>query len=1116
MNTILVKLTEEYTDDYPVVMIDVSGSTSGKIITKEKKITHKILSNKGIDGCNLICWSTNKSHVYPDTKVGDIANFNMSKEQFGGTDLSEAFHLMPKEWYEKKKCLEIYVVTDGEMNSDNYNLKKQMNDLIVGNLDIRIKIHVIAVENNRNDYNNLDNLEAGNEFYKLLQEQKLMSNISSFVTYNDNHVAAPFINICKYDVPPGFIPFRDVCFNITNTNKFIRYLRDEIMLIKNDSNKLDRLAHELAYTIHKLLVEKSDKIQYDIIDMFCKLFVGAKNYDDICKSLTQEILRHQKGTSSSYLDYRSRKNLINITQMNLYKNTLKGISYNKYSKYLTYPVKSDNGEYIMYKVNKKKVNGDVRMRDKIFNCGGCTIGKYTLPVLPLIVNINNEVINQCVRQYIRAIMGNQFNLYPGDDTILYLFLSLMLKVYLSDIDVEVKTSFVELGRVMLDRHRFQTDVKEITYLLDGNPPSPVLYNNHKMDSILSYCVKALDFGNIKPYTLWYGIIIALGKPLLKINQWKYCKNDIKKDFPNVNIKNIASELPKLLKKDVFSVITVDNNILDDIEYTCYLSLDDTSKSGGYKFLPHEIASGIMCIPRYVIAPRMIDNINTKYNGDIMCPICYTYFKTTELKKIHSKKQVEDNMKKQDIEIHNLNTTLFDNDKHAVIDTIKLMNVSNKLYDLDTLNFSVASYQFNGGLVVNHNTSQKVIMRKSNKEFVDESNIKHRFLSMIDMKNVCVAGGYCRSILLSDNTKDIDMFLYGLDDDAYYPRVCKLINDIVIYMKATIKNLVFVIMYKENTHILDLLCLEYIGSKRMKSHDTQDILHKNKDKYKSHCKIHIILLKNKNMVSLLNTFDLPASQVAYVDGTVYMTEMGYNAYKYMINIVDDNKHTNLFSARLRKHYKNGFAILFPKHNLSEQPLLNGLYTIKCNDDEYRITSMITHNNIITAIGIDCVPGKNTVETYISRHKMSTSSDGDTNVIGTTGKYIRMINLDIPFLGSNIDKKASITHMDPELMEQLYNVVFGDGKNRKSSALRKKITHYKVWAESNDDSTEDEESDDEESDYSSDDEESDDDYYTIKKRAVRKRAVRKTKQDYLSSGEEDDCSNADFKLINTFKC
>ena len=40
----------------------------------------------------------------------------------------------------------------------------------------------------------------------------------------------------------------------------------------------------------------------------------------------------------------------------------------------------------------------------------------------------------------------------------------MLKVYLSDVSDDVKQGFVELGYIMLDRKRFQTDIKEIEVL----------------------------------------------------------------------------------------------------------------------------------------------------------------------------------------------------------------------------------------------------------------------------------------------------------------------------------------------------------------------------------------------------------------------------------------------------------------------------------------------------------------------------------------------------------------------------------------------------------------------------------------------------------------------------
>ena len=270
MDTVLVESQEDQTDNHPIVMVDVSGSTSGSICKREFEIIADTLERKEVEVCNLICWSTNRSKVYPNVRTVDLASYGTRRDhEYGGTDISWAFHILPREWYENRPCTEIYIVTDGELCGDTHNFKNQINTLITSNLDCKIKIHSIAVEGNNRNYLVQNQLQAGDRFYRKLRDQKLMHYVKSFVTYNKHHLNEPFVSIRKFDVPKGYIPFGDKCFSITDINKFIRCLSVEIERVKGDKNQLDRLTHDLAFTVHKIIAGKPNKIRNDIVDMFC-------------------------------------------------------------------------------------------------------------------------------------------------------------------------------------------------------------------------------------------------------------------------------------------------------------------------------------------------------------------------------------------------------------------------------------------------------------------------------------------------------------------------------------------------------------------------------------------------------------------------------------------------------------------------------------------------------------------------------------------------------------------------------------------------------------------------------------------------------------------------------
>jgi len=1036
MNTVLIKSQEEYTDDYPIVMVDVSGSTSGKIVKREFNIISDILKRKDIKECNLICWSTSKSKVYPKVRIEDLAAYGLIRKEheFGGTDISWAFHILPPEWYEKRPCTEIYIVTDGELCGDSHDFKRQINKLITENLDCKIKIHSIAVENNTRNYEVSNNLQAGDRFYRTLQEQKLMNYVKSFITYNDYHKDEPFISIRKFDVPKGYIPFREQCFSITDTNKFIKCLSNEITLIKDNKEKLDRLTHDLAFTVHNIIADKPNKIRNDIVDMFCKLFAGTENFDTITELLTQEIFNHSAGTSSSYLDYRNnRKSLFNHAQMNLYQDTKKSITYYKHRKYMTVPMKTDNDTYVIYMFDGKKINGDVKIKDKTYIGGGYEVGNYTIPYFPMKTNIKKNDMNQCMRQYIRAILGNTYDISPADDMLLYLFLTMMLKMNLSNVSPEIKRAFIDLGMVMLDRKRYQVNIKEMEHLMSGNPPLPVYGDLGRIISILQRCSDIYNM-NIRPYTLWYSIVLALNNPQLIVNQFKYCKKDILLDFPNIEIKNIVKVLPELVRgKSPIKVkeIVLTDTTLDEIEYTCYISLDNTEETGGYKFKSHEITNGIMCSPKYVISPEVIKDINDTQDKNIMCPICHAHYLTSDLEYIQPKSTIEQNMNVQHVPskfCKNLDASslvlrtnevplklsefcgssevlqtsevptynfgnMFNNLKHTKIDVSQIIqDKDNKLYNIDKLDFSTLSYQMDNGLVLDHNTSQYMFMNKTNKDFNEVLKRDYNFITKINMNNICIAGGFCRSIMFGKKVFDIDMFLYGLTDEvAYQTRLKTLVKDIAKSLSEEIKNAMFLVMYKQNNSVMELICFEYKGN-NPKDHKTFSEVHYHRSKYQIHHKIQIILVMNKDVPSMLASFDMFPCQVVYDKGIVSMTKQAYYAYRYMVNITDSKRHTEIYHNRLKKYYKYGFSIVFPNMKLGDDNVkkISAGHKISWCGDTYTTTTMFTTNNVLTTSDIESMTDRTNVTDYAKDHLKYTDISSTGNIINAVARYIKFIN------------------------------------------------------------------------------------------------------------------------------
>lgn len=221
---------------------------------------------------------------------------------------------------------------------------------------------------------------------------------------------------------------------------------------------------------------------------------------------------------------------------------------------------------------------------------------------------------QCLRQWTRIIIAQMYGVNHLDDSIIYIVLSIVLQVVLSDVDEAVKNSFRRLGTIMLRKKRLNSNITEIDRLLDGNFPTP---NNGKIQDFFKYmehCMQILGV-NVQPMTLWYAMCLALNNPQLLNKQLFHCQSDIKKDDLNPN--ELFATLANKISKLVYHKIPF-QKVLD---YKCLVTLDDTSGTGGYCFRPHTNRNGSICCPVSVLSTaghqELLNNPTSCF-----CPYCY--------------------------------------------------------------------------------------------------------------------------------------------------------------------------------------------------------------------------------------------------------------------------------------------------------------------------------------------------------------------------------------------------------------------------------------------------------------------------------------------------------------
>ena len=610
-------------DNEPIVLIDDSGSTgtqmkSGKTIFETLNNTATtLLKKKGITTCKLILWSSRSMVIGDKICVDEL--YKKTKEHYSGnsTMIVPAMKMISPSWL--KTYTDIYVFTDGEI-SDGDGFALSLKELIKNNMDKKINFHIITVENNNKNYgetqnntktkgsssddsddnddyytNNKNICTAGNKIYMTIQKNNLTHYLKSFLCYNNIFTNEFYVNLLNPDVPEGYIPFRQNVFKITNTNMFVQYIKSII-----GTEDTLKIMHDLTYTIHMITKNKPDKIKNDIIRLFSGLFAGSPEYESFNDALVDGVLAHTVGKAQTFQDYKEKRGkLFERSQQSLYEDVRKSVTR-----------KSVNNRFISYPrlnhiitSNKNAIEDTVFLRNKSYKFGGIYDNYSIVPMFPASVALD-EPIRQCVRQYIRAVYSTYHNRESADDVVLYLFLTDVMRICISNTSDEIKTGYKNLAFVMLDRRRFASNletkegnIKEIAHLEAGNPPLPVLADFASIENMLKDCAETFGY-KLRPYTLWYAIVLALGNDKLILNQYKFCKEDIKLDFPA--LKNPAQLLSALVShKFTFSEI-IKQSHQEELDYTCFLSLEDTSETGGYKIPEHFIAE-IKCDPKYVFS-----------------------------------------------------------------------------------------------------------------------------------------------------------------------------------------------------------------------------------------------------------------------------------------------------------------------------------------------------------------------------------------------------------------------------------------------------------------------------------------------------------------------------------
>jgi hypothetical protein len=962
-----------------VILWSNKGKYLGKITTCDD--TRTIINQEfGKDYFNVVA-----DTVADDfgTRVKEIIQNNSYKP--GLTDLSSGFKEIDREWFndnddncdngDNKKS--IYVFTDGEINRDKNDLKKIIKDLHADSKE-RFDIKIVVLENNDKNYY-VDRCTSGNTLVKIIRDNDLSDIIKYIVFFNRTYLDFKdrFTNLYNAKLPDNYVQYGNQCFHIKDYRYFLQIIIEEIDVAKSDLNKcenvvsvdnvdnvndvtdatinlasgiLEMIGFNLIRTIRDIEIATSsgngcskyfDKNQ--LIDFFANM-IGIESISEFLKN---ELIY---GVSNvSFQEYReNRDKLFKNTQLSLYDNVRKSISVTHNSNVTTF-IQNNT----VYDVTTPGIDHSVNMgiREYMHSAIYDDTIKQLVPILPVETygtRIGKKSNNQSLRQWVRTIYSKKYGLPASSDLIHYAFLLDNALIQLSDdVPDHIKEAYLTIAHVMMVRARYGENIQEIMFIKRGNRPKPIGSDKTFEEFIIQCPNYSSAFKNksIDPMSVWYLILKTLSAPDnndLLTSQSSHYNPGIAKDFSGLDHLDDSDQILDIMKSllrangDLIKVRKIaDKQILN---YYCFITMSNTELEGGYTFYEHPVNQNnrIICNPGYVISKEaMVFYNQSQHDESLRCPHCNARIDCTKMVRVGP--CVEDS--DTDDDSHDMGSDIYQD--------ICIENEGgSEIIELNKLDFAndygaKVSYQ-NHRILADKMDSYSVMncMNSNRSDYQTEFN--HRvpgFLKNVDMTDLVIAGGMCRSILLNQPIQDIDLFFVNLSEDGIRQRILPTIQSIKNALLAEDMGYGFILMHKPLYNVIEILCTKPLCVPKDENQvkDPEDsagladtfalfnsvfkilpdiqIIAGNDDSDEKDFvnntvihKIQIILKVNKNIENVFDSFDMHPACVAFDGYKTYFNEASYLAYKYMVNLVNPIKsRSSIFNERLKKYYNYGFSV-----------------------------------------------------------------------------------------------------------------------------------------------------------------------------------------------------------------
>lgn len=631
---ISVDASESVNRQPAILLVDVSGST-GSQFESGQTVFDKMMNvcvTLPYQDFHIIFWSSNVTvHdmiIHGQTSLRQMFMLQRGRNS-GYTYPDIGFSAINPSWINNKEPTHVYLVTDGmiEGSVPKEVFKNRLRDAIRQFFTQfnNIHLHIITVEAKVIDTSKMEGVNniAGGDVLDVFRQNNLTDRITEYVMYSQNHQNG-FNHISRVIAPPGHIPFGNQYLSELRVGEFIRFLMDHIRTLTTEDTII-ALIQNLTTSIKYLVNDKPQRMVQDIIDTFCDLFHPVTHIVDqmiVRMMMTDSVRSELRGQALTYTEYRARvRQLFKLANDLLIGNSKDAMAIGR--NFMTLPFL------------RKIIIGNSNMiteRFEHFNRSSVKIDNVIIPVIPFISNPQTEIVEQCIRQFTRAIISRQYSVEVQDDSIIHIVLGIVLNVVLSDTSEEIKNAYRNLGFIMLRKKRLNSSITELDNIKNGSLPIP---NSGNTDLLFGYIhrVSQILGANVRPMTLWYAFCSALNDQELLTKQYIHCADDVRHDCGDVPVLQRMREL-------IAPIQIVEIPAESQLEYTCIITMENMEHTGGFKISPHISPSGQHCSPLYVLSETGMDGL---LRANRQCPICYSQLVREQFERVGPKPNIGANI-----------------------------------------------------------------------------------------------------------------------------------------------------------------------------------------------------------------------------------------------------------------------------------------------------------------------------------------------------------------------------------------------------------------------------------------------------------------------------------------